>query len=100
MAKTHLMKNYLLKMAQSLYITEIYMYWQPNCTKLKMDFRQKFFPEFFAREIEFHYNLRDHSIITFALRGKGVHQNVNICEQGEEGGVSHQCEISHINFFD
>ena len=27
----------------------------------------------------------------------GVHQNADKCEQGE--GVSHQCERSHINFF-
>ena len=32
MTKTHLMKNDLLKMAQSLYITEIYRLRQPDCT--------------------------------------------------------------------
>ena len=30
MTKTHLMKNYLLKMTQSLHITKIYRVWQPN----------------------------------------------------------------------
>ena len=39
-----------------------------------------------------------HSIITFALKGGvGVHQNANICKQGE--GVSHQCKRPHLNFF-
>ena len=46
MTKTHLMKNHLLKMAQSIYITEIYRLWQPNCTKLKMDFRQNLLLKF------------------------------------------------------
>ena len=55
--KTHLTKNYLLKIAQSLYITDIYKLWRPNFTKLKMDFRQKFLLIFFARETESHYNL-------------------------------------------
>ena len=32
------MKSYLLKMSQSLYITEIYTLRQQNCTKLKIDF--------------------------------------------------------------
>ena len=34
--------------------------------------------------------LRSHSIITFSLRGEGVHENANICERGEIGGC-------HIN---
>ena len=48
--------------------------------------------------------LGDHSIIAFALIA-GIHQIVNICEQGDGGegggggGVSHQYERSHINFF-
>ena len=60
MTKTHLMKNYLLKMAQSLYITEIYKLWPPNFTKLKIDFAKFYsnFTEIFARETESHYNLR------------------------------------------
>ena len=53
--KTHLMK---IKMAQSLCITEIYRLWQLYCTKLKMDFRQKFLLNFFAHETESHYNLK------------------------------------------
>ena len=36
----------LLKMAQSLYITEIYKLWRPNFTKLKMEFRQNFLLKF------------------------------------------------------
>ena len=71
MTKTHLMKNYLLKMAQSLYITEIYKLWRPqslyvteiyklwrlNFTKLKIS--PELFNEIvFARETESHYNLR------------------------------------------
>ena len=40
--KTNVMKNYLLKIAQPVYSTQIYRFWQLNCTKLKMDFRQKF----------------------------------------------------------
>ena len=36
------MRNYLLKMAHSLYITEIYKFWQRNIIKLNMDFRQNF----------------------------------------------------------
>ena len=44
--KTHLMRNYLLKMTQSLYITEIYKLWRLNFTKLKMDFCQNFLLKF------------------------------------------------------
>ena len=40
--KNNVMKNYLLKIAQPVYSTQIYRFWQLNCTKLKMDFRQKF----------------------------------------------------------
>ena len=57
MTKTHLMKNYLHKMAQSLYITEIYKLWRPNFTKLKMDFRQNFLLKFLLVK-QSHYNLR------------------------------------------
>ena len=57
MSKTHLMWNYLLKMAQSLYITEIYKLWQPNFTKLKMDFHQNFLLKF-LRKTKSQYNLR------------------------------------------
>ena len=57
MTKTHLMRNYLLKMAQSLYITEIYKLWRPNFTKLKMDFRQNFLLKFLLVK-QSHYNLR------------------------------------------
>ena len=32
------------------------------------------------------------------LGGGGVHQNANICKQGE-GGCSYQCESSHIYIF-
>ena len=42
MSKTHFKRNYLPKMAQSLYITEIYRLWQSNCVKLKRDFSQRF----------------------------------------------------------
>ena len=48
------MKSYLLKMSQSLYITEIYRLRQQNCTKLKIDF----FSEILACETESHYNRR------------------------------------------
>ena len=47
------MKSYLLKMSQSLYITEIYRLRQQNCTKLKIDFC-----EILACETESHYNRR------------------------------------------
>ena len=57
MTKIHLMKNYLLRMAQSLYITEIYRLWQPNCAKLKMDICQKFLMKFLLVK-QSHYNLR------------------------------------------
>ena len=43
MRKARHLKNYLLKIAQSLCIPEICDLWQPTCTKLKMDFRQKLF---------------------------------------------------------
>ena len=36
-----------------------------------------------------------HSIITFALRegrGRGVRENINVCEQGDRGRLSNQCE--------
>ena len=33
------------------------------------------------------YLIRGHSIITFALSGGGVHENANVCKQGE--GMSH-----------
>ena len=46
MTKTHLMNIYLLKMAESLSITEIYRLWQPNCTQFKMDFRQNLLLKF------------------------------------------------------
>ena len=52
------MKNYLLKIAHSPYIAEIYKLWRRNFTKLKMDFRQNFFTKIFAREAESPYNLR------------------------------------------
>ena len=42
MTKTHLMQNYLLKIAHSLCITETYKLWWPKCRKLKMDFGQNF----------------------------------------------------------
>ena len=57
MTKTYLMKSYLLKVAQSLYITEIYTLWQSNCTKLKMDFRQKLLLKLLLMK-QSHYNLR------------------------------------------
>ena len=40
MTKSHFMKNYLLKMAQSQYIPKINTLWQPIFKKIKMDFRQ------------------------------------------------------------
>ena len=46
MKKTHFMRNYLLKMAESLYITEIYKLWRPNFVKLKMESRQNFLLKF------------------------------------------------------
>ena len=57
MTKTHLMKNYLLKMAQSLYITEMCKLWQPNFTKLNMAFRQNFLLRILLVK-QSHYNLR------------------------------------------
>ena len=50
MTKTNLMKNYLLNMTQSLHITEIYSLWQRNCTKLKINFRQKFWLKFLLKK--------------------------------------------------
>ena len=57
MTKTHLMKNYLRKMAQSLYITEMCKFWQPNFTKLNMAFRQNFLLRILLVK-QSHYNLR------------------------------------------
>ena len=57
MTKTHLVRNYLLKVAQSLYITEIHKLWRPNFTKIKMDFRQNFLLKFLLVK-QSHYNLR------------------------------------------
>ena len=42
------------------------------------------------------YLVRGHSIITFALSGGGVHENANVCKQGE--GMSHQCKYWYIFF--
>ena len=57
MTRTHFMKNYLLKMVQSLCITEVCKLWWPNFTKLKIDFRQKFLLKFWLFT-ESHYNVR------------------------------------------
>lgn len=39
-----------------------------------------------------------YSIITFALRGRGIHRNANVYEPGGEGNSS-QCERSPVIFF-
>ena len=61
MTKAHLMKNYLLKMAQkmsqSLYITEIYRL-AIELFKIKNGLSPEIFTEIIARETESHYNLR------------------------------------------
>ena len=48
----------LLKMAQSLYITEMCKLWRLNCTKLKMDFCQNFLMKFLLVKQRSHYDLR------------------------------------------
>ena len=58
MTKTHLMKNYILKMVQSLYIAEIYRFWQPHCTKLKNGLLTEFITEIFFRGFFFSLELK------------------------------------------
>ena len=58
MTKTHLMKNYLLTMARSLYIREIYKLWRPNLKKIINGLLPEIFTEIFIRETESHYNLQ------------------------------------------
>ena len=41
---------------------------------------------------------RGHSVITFAIRGRGFHQNTNVCKQREDGGVHINANV-YIYFF-
>ena len=57
MRKTHFLKNYSPKMAQSLYITEICKLGRPNFTILKIELSPELLTEICAGETESHYNL-------------------------------------------
>ena len=53
--------------------------------------------DFRSHETQY-FSDKGHSVVTFALRGKGDLQNATAREQ-VEGGMSHICKRSHVNLF-